>query len=267
MITNIHQQTATNIVANPMMPPMIVSKLVDLKPGKSVELSDIPALKSNTDSDRYVYLIAGVHGDEVEGIYVLQQILSWANNRIEAPSYSSSNPPPLKIDLPLVIVPILNVDGYRANSRVNSHGVDLNRNLPTEQWNSEYSDHKFYPGPAPLSEIENRFLVELFNKYPPGLAISFHSWIHPQLNYNGNCKELADLISSYNHYPVTDSIGYPTPGSLGEYLPSKFNAPVLTYELPRITQKISLKEIWEENKEGIAAALAAAPPHGDGRDN
>ena len=220
---------------------------VELKPGKSVEGDEIRAYRTETKSPHYHYLMAGVHGDEVEGVFILKELFTWLQENDE-------------IDIPLIIIPCLNVDGYRAGTRTNSHGVDLNRNLPSEFWTAEARDKKYNPGEKALSEPENRFLVKLFEKYPPKLILSFHSW-KPMLNYNGDdCQKYADHIGKFNGYPVVADIeGHPTPGSLGEFGPEKFGAQVLTFEAPTLADSDgkSLKDIWEENKVGLKSLLSS----------
>lgn len=214
---------------------MIFSPLTS---GKSVEGHDIEAFKTDVNTDKYLYLMAGTHGDEVEGVYVLQQLFSWLKEEHSID------------DLPIIVIPILNPDGYRSGSRVNSHAVDLNRNYPTVDWSPEFKKDKNNPGPKALSEPENVFLEKMFNKFPPGFVISFHSW-KPILNYNGDAEDVADYLASYNQYPVEGDIGYPTPGSLGTYVPEKFQAGVLTFECPVLAEGPSLKQIWKENEEGL----------------
>lgn len=218
---------------------MIFSPLTS---GLSVEENPIEAYKTDQNADKYLYLLAGTHGDEVEGVYVLQQLFTWLKEEHS-----------LK-DLPIVVVPILNPDGYRAGSRVNSHAVDLNRNYPTENWTSEFKKDKYNPGPEALSEPENVFLNKLFMKFKPAFIMSFHSW-KPILNFNDDAEDVANYLSSYNEYPITGDIGYPTPGSLGSYAPEKFQAPVLTFECPVLGNDVSLKSIWEENQLGLKSFI------------
>lgn len=213
-----------------------------LKSGKSVEENDIAAFKTDLDAKKYLYLLAGTHGDEVEGVYVLQELFNWAKE-----DHTLS-------ELPIVVVPILNPDGYRASARVNSHAVDLNRNYPTENWSSDFKKNKYNPGPKALSEPENIFLDKLFKKFPPGFVISFHSW-KKLLNYNGDAQDVAEYIASYNSYEIDGDVGYPTPGSLGKYGPEQYNSPVLTFECPVLEKEMSLKQIWEENEEGLKSFL------------
>ncbi len=214
----------------------------DLTAGQSVEDNPIEAYKTDVQADKYLYLMAGTHGDEVEGVYVLQQLFTWLkeDHAIE--------------DLPIVVVPILNPDGYRAGTRVNAHAVDLNRNYPTQNWSPDYKKAKHNPGPKALSEPENKFLNKLFMKFNPGLILSFHSW-KPLLNFNDDAEDVAEYLASYNEYEVAADVGYATPGSLGNYGPEKFNAPVLTFECPTLDDTNSLESIWKENEQGLKSFI------------
>lgn len=215
----------------------------ELEHGQSLEGHEITVFKTDIKAPRYLYLIGGVHGDEVEGVYVLKELFAWLKLEHE-----------LK-ELPMVVVPILNVDGYRTQTRVNAHHVDLNRNLPTKDWNASMTQPKYNPGPKPLSEPENQFLVKLFDKYKPGLILSFHTW-KPILNHNGDCKDVAEFLHKFNNYEMAGDIGYPTPGSLGTFAVEKYSSPVLTFECPELkTHKATLKDIWKENEEGLKSFL------------
>lgn len=215
---------------------------IDLKSGTSVEGEKIEAFKTEGKAKKYIYLMAGTHGDEVEGVYVVKQLFEWLKADVD-----------VDVDLPLVVVPVLNPDGYRNATRVNANGVDLNRNYDSGTWSSEAREAKYFPGSEPLSEPENKFLVNLFNKFPPKVILSFHSW-KPMINYNGDCKEIAEFISQYNGYVTCDDIeGHPTPGSLGDFGPKKYNSPVLTFECPLLSDEITLKQIWDENEAGLKA--------------
>ena len=77
---------------------------LQLKSGHTVEGDEILTYKTEGKAANYVYLLAGVHGDEVEGVYVLNQLFKWLKEEEE-------------INLPVIVVPILNIDGYRAETR------------------------------------------------------------------------------------------------------------------------------------------------------
>ena len=213
-------------------------QLSKLRSGTTVEGNEILSYVSDKNADKYIYLMGGVHGDEVEGVYVANELHKWLEEND-------------KVNLPIVVIPILNVDGYRSSSRVNSHGVDLNRNMPTTCWESEYKEAKNNPGKEPLSEPENQYLMDLFKRFKPGFILTLHSW-KPIVNYNGDCLDVAEHLAKHNKYPIADDIGYPCPGSLGTYGSVNLEAPVLTFEFPTLDESgKSLKEIWSENKEDL----------------
>lgn len=217
-------------------------KFVELTPGSSVKGEIIHAYKSDTissdDETKYIYILGAVHGDEVEGAHLARELFNWLSVTQE-------------VDMPIIIVPVVNVDGYKLKSRVNANGVDLNRNLPSEQWTPKAREAKYFPGVAPMSEPENKYIVSLFLKYPPRFILSFHSW-YPVINYNGACKEIADFLASYNKYPIeADFLTHPTPGSLGEYGPQVHGSPVLTFECPVLSDTVTFEGLWKENEEGF----------------
>jgi murein peptide amidase A len=209
-----------------------------LPSGTTVHTDEIAVFKTDYKSKKYIYLLAGTHGDEVEGVYVLKELFNWLKTDDEMD------------DQPIIVIPILNVDGYKAGTRVNSHGVDLNRNCATKDWSAEFKKAKYNPGPNALSEPENKFLDKMFKEYPPAIILSFHTW-KPMINYNGDSQDIAEFLNQHNGYPATPDIGYPTPGSLGAYGPEKYDAGVITFECPPFSDELSLKQIWGENEIGL----------------
>lgn len=213
-------------------------KFISLESGTSVKGNPISAFRSELTGPQYTYILGAVHGDEVEGAHLAEKTFEWLQAQNE-------------VELPIIIVPIVNIDGFIANTRVNGNGVDLNRNLPSKFWSPEAKEAKYFPGTAPLSEPENKFLVELFKAYPPRFILSFHSW-YPVLNYNGACREIAEFLASFNKYDIAaDFEDHPTPGSLGEYGPETHKSPVLTFECPLLSETVTLDKIWDDNKEGL----------------
>lgn len=157
-------------------------------------------------------LVIGVfHGDEPQGDFLIRK-------------YLNENP-----DTKLLMIPCLNKSGFEAKTRVNSNGVDLNRNFPTENWVLG-EKNEFYGGESPASEKETKFLIEVIEKYSPKAILTLHA-PYKVVNYDGDAKELAEKISAIIKYPVEESIGYPTPGSFGTWAGIERNIPTITLEL------------------------------------
>lgn len=187
--------------------------------GKTTSGKDITAYIFGNTTNKQTLIIGGVHGDEVEGVIAAQAIVK---------EFAKEEPVSRT-----AVIPALNLDGHEAGNRKNDNGVDLNRNLPTQDWTSKEANERYTPGPEPNSEPENRALVTFIEELKPTLIISLHSYKHPMLNVNGDCKKFAEKIAGVVNYPIKESIGYPTPGCLGTYYGLERDTPVLTYEFLR----------------------------------
>ena len=185
-----------------------------------------------------VLILGGVHGDEPEGNYIALGLLK---------KWMQSFPYKLQIHL----VPCFNIEGSLIAQRTNANKVDLNRNLPTKNWTSAFEKERYKPGPKACSESENKYLVEWINSQPVKLIISLHSW-KPMINTNGNCQPEAGLLAKEVGYKLTDDIGYPTPGSLGDYCGLEREIPVITYEAKR---GLNIKEALDKHVPAIEKAL------------
>ncbi len=166
-----------------------------------------------------VLVLGGVHGDEPEGIAAAWGLID---------SCYGSMP-----DVELLIMPVFNPYGAMHARRQNAAGVDLNRNLPSQDWSPQPTKPKYQPGPKPASEPETQALVQHLAQAQtrPDIIISLHSW-HPMLNTNGDCSPVVERIAEVTGYKITPDIGYPTPGSLGAYC-QELGVPCLTYEIER----------------------------------
>jgi protein MpaA len=167
----------------------------------------------------HVLILGGVHGDEIEGVQAAYGLL---DHFLKNFSYK----------LKLTLVPAFNLDGVLAKTRQNKNGVDLNRNLPTQDWTSKVLNPRYFPGPSSNSEIENQFLTQFIEKEKPRIIYSLHSW-NPLLNINGKCRKEAEAINRITGYQIQEDIGYPTPGCLGTYCGLERDIPTLTYEIQR----------------------------------
>ena len=188
---------------------------------------------------KHVLIVGGVHGDEIEGVALVKFLVAELSENLDFP-------------LKVTLVPCLNIDGFLAGTRQNANDVDLNRNLPTADWNPTAFNDRYSPGDMANSELENKALVEFIKTQRIDFILSLHSFSRSLLNVNGNCEPVSSLISDLTGLPVEESIGYPTPGCLGTYAGLERNIPTITYELPRGSD---IREIIKLHGESIKEAL------------
>ncbi len=164
-----------------------------------------------------ILFLGGVHGDESEGVVLAHHLVARLCTHFD-------------FALDVLVIPAVNPDGVLDRTRCNARNVDLNRNLPTKDWNPKTLNPRYPPGPFAGSEPENQTLLEVIEVFKPKLVVSFHSW-HPMLNVNGPSQEYAEVLSAYTGLQITTDMGYPTPGSLGTYLGAERSIPTITYEI------------------------------------
>ncbi|MDH4275599.1 MAG: M14 family murein peptide amidase A, partial [Gammaproteobacteria bacterium] len=171
-----------------------------------------------------ILLIGGIHGDEYTSVSVVFQ---WVRKLNE---YHSGM-------FEWRVVPLLNPDGLlkSQSQRTNANGVDLNRNFPTPNWDELSQRHwvkdtgrnpRRYPGAAPVSEPESKWLVDTIAKFKPDAIVSLHA-PYGVLDFDGPRtsapQRLGDLrLQLLGTYP----------GSLGNYAGVNNGIPVVTIELP-----------------------------------
>ena len=169
----------------------------------------------------WILVLGAVHGDEIEGLWVVDALRDeWYK------SFSFTN-------VGVVLWNQVNPDGVAAAQRWNGNRVDLNRNLPTQDWTAEMTNPRYPPGASAASEPENKALVRLIDEKKPIAIFTLHSFKNYQVNANGPARAWAEHVASFCDYPVTEDIGYPTPGSLGTYAGKERHIPTITLEIER----------------------------------
>ena len=194
-------------------------------------------------------LMGGIHGDEPLGVHLAQKTL-------ELLMEDEKKPQP-EVTLPWILIPILNVDGFKANTRVNGRGVDLNRNYPSKSWAPDFEKDRYNPGPTPGSEAEIKGVVKLIETLQPRIIIHCHSW-KPMIVAAGEpALPDAERLSKSSHYKVVPEIGYPTPGSLSQYGWVDNKIPVICIEEADETPR---DEVWPHFREGMRQIFLDASP-------
>ena len=205
--------------------------------GKSVRGRTILASVYGNGAKR-VIVLAGIHGDEQSSAVVAKALGATLGRE------------PMRSGPTIIIVSEVNPDGLVDATRVNASGVDINRNFPSSSWRSEYPDTNHYPGSEPASEPETRAIMNLMRRYPPDLLITLHAALGC-MNWDGPGADTASMMASINGYPLCQSLGYETPGSLGTLAGLDMKIPTVTIEL----RATPLGDLVRENLPALLAVL------------
>ncbi len=210
-------------------------------------------------------ILCGVHGDEPPSIYMCFQLTR---------HILFDKPEALK-NFKAVIAPIVNPDGFFANTRQNGNGIDVNRNLPTEDWDAmshkiwaRYKkDPRKYPGARGGSEPESRLQTYLIDRYKPDKIISVHAPLGfldydgpgDQKNYNlirvEQRARYLGLNIEANSKRFVKFVDYRFfPGSLGNYAGNEREIPTYTVELPTV-RHTEAHRYWSTMRYALIKAL------------
>ncbi|MDT8375271.1 MAG: M14 family murein peptide amidase A [Mariprofundaceae bacterium] len=189
--------------------------------GQAIMIKEYPPLPGRNPISR-VLLIGGTHGDEYASVSVLFKWMQTLDIHHSGMFHWH-------------VAPLVNPDGLlqERSQRLNANGVDLNRNMPTPEWhektrnywNRTGNDPRRYPGKAPLSEPESRWLYEEIRSFKPHVIISVHA-PYGVLDFDGPPSGPRKL--GYLHLQLIGTY----PGSLGNSAGVQHRIPVITVELP-----------------------------------
>lgn len=164
--------------------------------------------KQNTDNEKVkILIVAGIHGHERRIIYSCAQFFTdlvknaTSKNELEV----------ILANTEIIVIPILNVSGYKLDQRKNSNGVDLNRNF-TIGWESGDTDASslYYRGISPLSEKEAQLIDSLTTNEKFDIVFDLHNsgsytWIGSNIPTQ---KDILNSLSrSLSFDLVNDGVG------------------------------------------------------------
>jgi predicted deacylase len=159
-----------------------------------------------------------IHGNELSSRALM---LAWIN---ELELNVRSIPAGTKI----VVIPAINTDGVVVNVRNNAANVDLNRNFPTSNWQTDIVSPTNQPipgggGVTALSEPESQALATFTIALQPRLVMSYHSQAgYAMGNLAGDSATLAATYAKLSGYKnttgSTSAFGYAITGSYDDWL-------------------------------------------------
>lgn len=195
-----------------------------------------------------VLVLGGIHGDEGASVSL---VFDWMARASET-------------DIDRVqwrMVPLVNPDGFlrRPSTRVNSRGVDLNRNFPTSDWSSGAQrywiertgrDPRRFPGQRAMSEPETQWVHKQIEQFKPDLIVSVHA-PYGVLDFDGPPPAPDKLGSLF-----LDQVGI-YPGSLGNYGGVGKGVPVVTIELKHALKLpgTEMASMWSDLQDWIDRRL------------
>ncbi len=148
--------STTTTVASPPGPLDLTQDIVGL--GYSVEGRPIFAERYGTPGGRRVLVIGVIHGDEDDGIAIVEEL----RRR------------PIPDGVELWLVESMNPDGVANQVRHNGNGVDLNRNFPYKWGPIGVPGDSQYAGTGPASEPETQAMVNFMGQLQPDITTWYH---------------------------------------------------------------------------------------------
>jgi protein MpaA len=183
-----------------------------------------------------VLIMATIHGDEPAGMRLVQHLGDYLVER-----------PDVLEDRRVVLMPLVNPDGFANGTRHNAGGIDLNRNFPAGNFTST-GRH----GAEPLSEPESQAIKAVLDEWPPARIVSIHQPV-ACIDYDGPAEDLARAMGAWTDLPVS-RIGS-LPGSLGSYAGVTRGIPIITLELPASASRMDASSLWQAYGEALLAAI------------
>ena len=219
---------------------LIPSQCVSVK-NFPILYSEFPPLEGKRPQGR-ILVIGGTHGDELTSVSMIFRWIEKLND------YHSGL-------FHWHVVPVMNPDGLLkpAATRTNENGVDLNRNMPSDDWKENALKYwrektnknaRRYPGETASSEPETKWLIDEINSFKPDAIISVHA-PYGVVDFDAQILDIAPknlgrlLLNLLGTYP----------GSLGNYAGINRNIPVITLELPHawvMPSEAETTKLWED---------------------
>ncbi len=199
--------------------------------GFSVEGRPINAYIFGDGAKKILY-VGGMHGNEFSSIILMEAWVNELDNRFhEIPE-----------DHTVIVIPNSSPDGAVIRSRLNANSVDLNRNFPTDDWQSEVQ----IPGPTvlpegggkqSLSEPESQALASFVRAQRPQLVLTYHAVASVVIgNDVGQANSYAETYAQQAGYDFSandkldEVFNYDATGAFEDWLNDELSIPALLVE-------------------------------------
>jgi protein MpaA len=181
-------------------------------------------------------LLATIHGNEWAGTPLFEKL-----------ALKLHAEPALSAHRRIILVSVVNPDGYEKKTRTNVRNVDLNRNFDTLNF-KESTRH----GAEALSEPESRAIADLISTEKPALIVSMHQPL-ACLDWDGDAEAVARAMAESAGLPAK-KLGT-RPGSLGAWAEGATGAALVTFELRPRDHELSADELWAKYGGALLIAI------------
>ncbi len=205
-------------------------------------------------------ILSMVHPDEITPLYLGFQLVHWLKDHENKFK-----------DIHVIVAPLINPDGHfrKPPIRMNARGVDVNRNFPTQDWDTHAlkiwkdrlkSNKRRFPGLKAASEPETEFQRKLIDRFSPKKILSVHAPLNVT-DYDGPSnltldkfpKEYIQECIRLRNRLRAKSTGF-FPGSLGNYSGQEMGIPTITLELPSANPR-QAASFWKKFQPGIHSMI------------
>lgn len=184
-----------------------------------------PSRGRTAGTNLFAVIVGGVHGDERQSVDFVNELIKKIKKE------------PLK--QVVALVPLLNPDGYKNNTRTNANGIDINRNFPSSDqgWSESRG---IYKGGEGLSEPETQVLYKYVKENKPALIVAVHQPLD-LIDYDGPVKKnVLNNLSKALEIKIKKLGG--GPGSMGGCFGQDLKIPVITLELKKHISEEEIKQ-------------------------
>ncbi|MBF0361128.1 MAG: succinylglutamate desuccinylase/aspartoacylase family protein [Oligoflexia bacterium] len=202
--------------------------------GKTLLDNPIKAsLSQNLYNDKWLYLMAGIHGNEIEGIYLLKELLPWLKDSI-------------KLTIPCILIQNIDIDSYLFPEQGSGHGSNLNNLFPISSFRITESNKKIITAQQNMRP-EIISLIKTLTNYPPQMVINFRTAKHSPkvISIGDSGLSLASYISKALNYPLV-SDNRPNPRTMEAFIYDFFLCPVIGVRFPHFTKNKTVQSICSD---------------------
>lgn len=191
-----------------------------------------------------IAILGSLHGDETQSVGLVEELAR----------HLKLHPETLR-QATVLLVKTANPDGWYGKTPYNIHGVDLNRNFPSDNWKNLPNARA---GSKAASEAETRVVMRLMSDFRPTLLVHLKdSRDQSVVNSEGNARRIAEQMARLVSGRAVEGLGTKTSGSVEHYAATDLKCSSVTLLLAR---EASPRAAWSKNRDGLLSLFGPVSP-------